>query len=41
MCGQGDWPVEGGLANQSNWFLQLQQRLISDSNLIESERDNG
>ena len=41
MCGGGDWPVAGGLLDQSAWFLDLKQRLDNENNRIEAERNNG
>ena len=38
MCGQGDWPISGGLLNQSAWFLALKQQLDSEQSKIESEQ---
>lgn len=38
VCGDGDWPVAGGLMDQSAWFLSLYQRLESEMNLIEKEK---
>lgn len=38
MSGGGDWPVTGGLMDQSAWFLQLKQALDSDQNQIEAEQ---
>lgn len=38
MCGQGDWPVGGGLAEQSAWFLAAKQTLDNEESKIEKER---
>ena len=32
---EGTWPVDGGLLNQSSWFVEFCQRLTSDRNAIE------
>ena len=37
MCGQSDWPIAGGLLDQSSWFLDLKRRLDSETNKIEAE----
>jgi hypothetical protein len=34
MCGSGDWPVVGGLLDQSSWFLELKQTIESEDNKI-------
>lgn len=44
MSGNGDWPVAGGLLDQSAWCLELKQTLTSEHNRIESEqmeKENG
>lgn len=38
MCGNGDWPVNGGLMSQAAWFLDLKQTLDSDVNAIQNEK---
>lgn len=38
MCGQGDWPVEGGLLKQAAWFLDLKRTMDSEQNKIEAEQ---
>jgi len=37
--GQGDWPVRGGLLDQSAWFMALRQTLLADQHAIESAGD--
>ena len=37
VCGGGDWPVAGGLLDQSASFLALKQRLDSEINQIDHE----
>ena len=38
MCGNGDWPVEGGLLQQSAWFLNLKQFWDGEMNRLQNER---
>ena len=38
LSGKGDWPVAGGLLDQSAWFVSLVQRLRSERDRIDSER---
>ena len=38
MCKQGVYPVNGGLLDQSAWFISFLQRLRSETNTIEAER---
>lgn len=37
MCGQGDWPVAGGLLNQAAWFVEFKRKLDADINQIQDE----
>ena len=38
MCGKGDWPIDGGLLNQSAWFLDFTQRLKHETQTIEADQ---
>jgi len=38
MCGSGDWPVAGGLLDQSAWFVSLYQTLAGFEAKIEREK---
>ncbi len=38
QCGNGTWPIEGGLLRQSAWFMDLKNRLDSDEARIDRER---
>ena len=38
MCGKGDWPVSGGLLDQSSWFLKVVHMLRNDIANIENEK---
>ena len=38
FCKSGVFPADGGLLNQSAWFLQFIQRLRAETNQIESEQ---
>jgi len=38
MCGKGDWPIAGGLLDQSYWFVQLKAFRQGELNQIENER---
>ena len=35
--GKGDWPIAGGLLEQSAWFMSLRQTLLAEQNKIEAE----
>lgn len=35
---KGDWPVSGGLLEQSAWFFSFTQLLESTQNKIDNER---
>jgi hypothetical protein len=35
---KGNWPIDGGLLNQSAWFFQFTQTLESTQNKIDNER---
>lgn len=37
ISGKGDWPVAGGIYDQSTWFIDLYQKLKSATNRIEQE----
>lgn len=37
MCGGGDWPIAGGLLDQSAWFLSLKHELDIEVARIQSE----
>ena len=37
ISGKGDWPIDGGLLEQSAWFMSLRQTLVADQNRIEAE----
>lgn len=41
MCGSGDWPVAGGLADQSAWFLNMKQTLSNEEAKIEKDQQDG
>lgn len=41
MCGNGDWPVDGGLLSQSAWFVELKRHLESEQGRIEAEKLDG
>lgn len=38
ICGGGDWPVAGGLMDQSAWFLSMYQRWKSEVGRVEREQ---
>ena len=38
MSGDGDWPIAGGLLDQSAWFVNLYQQLKSDEARIDSDK---
>ena len=38
MCGKGDWPVVGGLLDQSAWFVALKRELDGELNRIEQDQ---
>ena len=38
MCGKGDWPVAGGLLDQSAWFIDLKQMLERERTQIENSK---
>ena len=41
MCGNGAWPVAGGLLDQAAWFTDLWCRLRSEESRIDAERYSG
>lgn len=41
MCGGGDWPVAGGLLDQSSWFVSLKQHCRNERSKLEAEESNG
>lgn len=38
ISGSGDWPALGGLMDQAAWFLNLYQRLKSETGRIDREK---
>lgn len=38
LASKGDWPVAGGILDQSAWFVALVQRLEADTNAIDKVR---
>ena len=34
---RGDWPIRGGMLDQSSWFVDLVSRLESEQNKIDKE----
>lgn len=38
LASRGDWPVVGGVLDQSAWFVALVQRLEAETNLIDTAR---
>lgn len=38
ICGKGDWPLAGGIYDQSAWFVDLYQQLKSETNRIEKRQ---
>ena len=38
ICGSGDWPITGGLLEQSAWFLDLKQTLEGEHNKIDAAK---
>ena len=34
---RGDWPIRGGMLDQSAWFVDLVSRLESEQNKIDKE----
>lgn len=38
ICGGGDWPVPGGLFNQSAWFINVYQTLMADEARIQQDQ---
>ena len=38
MCGKGDWPVAGGMFDQSAWFLNLVKSLRAETNRVERDQ---
>lgn len=39
QSGQGDWPVVGGLLDQSSWFMSLKQHLDYDISRVTAKDD--
>lgn len=39
MCGKGDWPIAGGLLDQSAWFISLKQAMQQERNNIQAEEE--
>ncbi len=39
ICGKGDWPVGGGLLDQSSWFMNLYQLLENETNRVQARID--
>lgn len=37
MCGKGDWPMAGGLFEQSAWFIDLKQAIEQERRSIQAE----